>query len=111
MPGRRPIGAYRHRVTILRRTVVQTPDGQEETWSPTATRWAAVEPLSSRARAEYQQVLGEVTHRFRFRGVVSLPFGGTRLAWRGETYELAEPAVVSPLGDETTVAARRLTAA
>ena len=110
MPERLPIGAYRHRVAILLRSYEDTPDGRLETWQQTAVRWCAVELLSARARADYQQLVGEVTHRFRFRGRVELRMGDHRLSWARQTYELAEPAVVSPLGDETTVVARRLTA-
>lgn len=111
MPERLPIGAYRHRVAILERTYQDTPDGRIEEWSPTATRWAAVEPLSSRTRADYQQLVGEVTHRFRFLGAVILRLGDHRLSWRGQVYELAEPPAADPLGRETSVVARLLSAA
>lgn len=112
MPERLSIGAYRHRVAILQRTWQDTPDGRLETWQQTAVRWAAVEPLSARVRAEYQQLASEVSHRFRFRGRVLLKVGNHRLVWQGVTYEVAEPAIdPDGLGRETVVVARRLPAA
>jgi len=79
------------RVRIQERTTTQTALGETEVWKPVAIRYARVIPLDVKARAIYQQMQSEVTHRVVMRGAVSLNLGVNRLIWRDTTLELVEP--------------------
>lgn len=61
-------GKLRHRVKL--QTLTRTPDaggGYTETWTDTATVWAAVEPLQGTERLRAMQVSPTLSHRIRMR--------------------------------------------
>lgn len=62
-------GTLRHRVQIQKYTETRnTKTGQlTETWIPSGSVWAAVEPLNGNERFEAMQVKAQVTTRIRMR--------------------------------------------
>lgn len=91
-------GTLRHRVTL--QTVTETRDadgGVSESWTDTATLWAAVEPLRGREYFSAKALQAEVTTRIRLRyraGVVPKQ----RVTWLDgsttHTYDILE--VIEP---------------
>ncbi|MBA7569927.1 hypothetical protein ES708_11669 [subsurface metagenome] len=82
----------RDRVSIQVKTTTPGPLGETEVWKPVETRHAQVTPLDAKARAVYQQLQSEVSHKVIFRGSVSLSLGNNRLLWKDKTLEPVEPA-------------------
>jgi len=91
----------RHRVQIQEKVTTQTATGAVVVWKPVQWISARVIPLDAKARAVYQQLQSQVTHKVMLRGTVSLSYGKTRLIWGAKTLELAEPPQV--LGQTTVV--------
>lgn len=91
----------RDRVIIQLRTATQTATGETVIWTPVETRHARVVPLDAAARAVYQQLQSQVSHKVIFRGSVSLSLGDNRLLWGSKTLEPVEP--VQTLDDKTSV--------
>lgn len=89
------------RVQIQVKTTTQTALGETVVWKPVETRYARVIPLDARARAAYQQMQSEVSHKVVFRGSVSLSLGINRLLHGSKTYKLVEPP--QSVGDTTVV--------
>lgn len=89
------------RVQIQVKTTARTALGHTEVWKPVEARHARVIPLDAKARADYQQLQSEVTHKVIFRGDVSLSLGNNRLLWGSKTLEPVEP--VQYIGDSATV--------
>lgn len=89
------------RVQIQLRVAIQTAMGETVIWAPVEVRHARVIPLDARARAVYQQMQSEVTHKVIFRGSVSLSLGNNRLSWGSKTLEPVEP--VQVLDNSTSV--------
>ena len=83
--------ALKDRVRIQVKTITQTALGQTEVWKPVETRYARVVPLDAKARAVYQQLQSEVSHKIIFRGSVSISLGINRLLWKDKTLEPVEP--------------------
>lgn len=81
-----------NRVSIQVKVVTQGPLGETVIWKPVEARHARVVPLDAKARAVYQQLQSQVSHKVIFRGSVSLSLGNNRLLWRGKTLEPVEPA-------------------
>ena len=79
------------RVQIQVKTTVQTSTGQTEVWSPVQIRNARVIPLDAKARAVYQQLQSQVSHKVIFRGNVSLSLGKNRLLWNDKILEPVDP--------------------
>jgi len=80
------------RVTIQEKVPTRLAVGGESVvWKPVETRYARVIPLDARARAVYQQLQSEVSHKVIFRGNVSLSLGNYRLLWGAKTLEPVEP--------------------
>ena len=79
------------RVQIQVKTTVQTSTGQTEVWAPVQIRNARVIPLDAKARAVYQQLQSQVSHKVIFRGNVSLTLGKNRLLWNDKILEPVEP--------------------
>jgi len=80
------------RVQIQVKTTTQTALGETIVWKPLETRYARVIPLDAKARAIYQQLQSQVSHKVIFRGSVSLSLGNNRLLWGSKTLEPVEPA-------------------
>lgn len=80
------------RVAIQVKTTTAGPLGQTEIWSPVEIRYARVIPLDAKARAVYQQLQSQVSHKVIFRGTVTLSLGNNRLLWGDKTLEPVEPA-------------------
>jgi len=91
----------RHRVQIQEKVTTQTATGAVVVWQPVQWLYARVIPLDAKARAVYQQLHSEVTHKVEFRGNVPLCLGVNRLIWGAKTLGLAEPPQV--LGQTTVV--------
>lgn len=89
------------RVHIQVKTATLGPGGETVVFKPVETRYARVIPLDAKARAVYQQLKSEVSHKVIFRGSVSLSLGSNRLIWGAKTLELVEPAQI--LNDSTVV--------
>ena len=89
------------RVTIQLRTSTQGVLGETVVWSPAGTHYARVIPLDAKARAIYQQLKSEVSHKVVFRGVVTLSLGNNRILHGSKTYELVEPTQI--IENSTTV--------
>jgi len=81
----------RDRVAIQVRTITQTALGQIEVWKFVERRFAQVIPLDAKARAIYQQLKSEVSHKVVFRGSVTLNLGSHRILHGSKTYEPVEP--------------------
>ncbi len=93
--------ALKNRVTIQLRTATQTATGETIIWTPVETRYARVILLDVAARAVYQQLQSQVTHKVMMRGVVTLNLGNNRLLWGDKILEPVEP--VQTLDDKTSV--------
>jgi len=89
------------RVIIQVKTITQGALGQTIIWTPVETQYARVIPLDAKARAVYQQLQSEVTHKIVMRDTVSLNLGLNRLKWKEKTLELVEP--TQEVGDTTVV--------
>ena len=89
------------RVTIQLRTATQTSTGETVIWTPVESRHCRVVALSATARALYQQLQSQVSHKVIFRGSVSLSLGDNRLLWGNRTLEPVEP--VQTLDDKTSL--------
>jgi len=79
------------RVKIQLRTATRTAMGETVTWTPVETRHALVIPLDAKARAVYQQMQSQVTHKVVMRDTVTLAVGLNRLKWGSKTLEPVEP--------------------
>lgn len=79
------------RVQIQVKSTVQGPLGETTVWKPVEIRNARVIPLDAKARAVYQQLKSEVSHKVIFRGSISLSLGNNRLLWKDKTLEPVEP--------------------
>ena len=76
---------------IQLRVSTQTATGETVTWTPVERRHALVIPLDAAARAVYQQLQSQVSHKVIFGGSVSLSLGDNRLLWGDKTLEPVEP--------------------
>ena len=82
----------RDRVQIQEKTITQGALGQTVVWKPALRMYAAVIPLDVKARAVYQQLHSEVTHKIIFRGSVDITLGNNRILHGSKTYEPVETA-------------------
>lgn len=90
------------RVSIQVRTATTTAMGETVVWKPVSNRYARVIPLDARARAVYQQLKSEVSHKIIFsKGAVSLSLGNNRILHGSKTYEPIEPP--QTIGNSITV--------
>lgn len=89
------------RVQIQVKITTQGPLGETVVWKPVETRHARVVPLDAKARAVYQQMQSEVSHKVILRGHVSLSLGAYRLLWGAKMLEPVEP--TQYVGDTTVV--------
>lgn len=89
------------KVIIQVKTAVRTALGQTVVWKPVETRYARVIPLDVRARAVYQQMQSEVSHKVVLRGTISLSIGNNRLLWGSKTLVPVEPPQI--IGDTTVI--------
>jgi len=96
----------RDRVQIQVKDTVQTALGQTEIWSPVEIRNCRVIPLDAKARAVYQQLHSEVSHRVVFRGSVSISLGNNRLLWKDKTLVPVEP--VQEISNTSVVMAKEV---
>lgn len=80
------------RVAIQLRVATQTALGETVVWTPVETRHALVIPLDAKARAVYQQLKSEVSHKIVLRGHQTLNLGLNRFKWKDKTLEPVEPA-------------------
>jgi len=79
------------RVRIQVKTSTLGATGMTEVWKPVEIRFARVVPLDAQARAVYQQMKSEVTHKVILRGSVTLNLGDYRFIWKDKTLEPVEP--------------------
>ena len=89
------------RIQIQLRVAIQTAMGETVTWVPVQTRYARVVPLDAKARAVYQQLHSEVSHKVEFRGTVNISLGNNRMLWKDKTLEPVEP--VQEIGNASVV--------
>ncbi len=81
----------RDRVKIQQRTATATAMGETVVWRPVQRKWARVIPLDATARAIFQQMHSEVTHKVVFRDAVTLDLKDYRVLWKGKTLEMVAP--------------------
>ena len=79
------------RVTIQLRTATQTSTGETVIWTPVESRHCRVVALDASARAVYQQLQSQVSHKVIFREPISLSLGNNRLLWGSRVLELVGP--------------------
>ena len=91
------------RVTVQLRVATQTAMGETVVWIPIEKRYARVIPLDARARAVYQQMNSEVTHKVVLRNTpsISLSLGNNRILWKDKSLEPVGPP--QNLGNETVI--------
>jgi len=94
------MNVYKDFVKIQEKTTTAGPLGETVVWRPIETRYALVIPLDAKARAVYQQLKSEVSHKVMFRGSVTLNLGSHRILHGSKTYEPVEP---TQLIENTTV--------
>ncbi len=94
------------RVTIQVRTATLTAMGETVVWKPVQKKYALVIPLDARARASYQQLQSQVTHKVIFEGSVSLSLADNRILWKDKTLEPVEPA--EERGKKTIIMTREI---
>jgi len=81
----------KNRVQVQERTTTQTATGETEVWKPVQWKYARVVPLDARARAHYQQLQSEVTHKIIFRGSVNISLADNRFLHGAKIYKPVEP--------------------
>lgn len=80
--------------------------GQVTTWSPIATAWAAVMPVSDGERWRAGEVAAHITHRFQVRWGLGVEVTD-RIVYEGRTYEIAAVKEIGRReGQEITASAR-----
>jgi len=79
------------RVQIQLRVATQTATGETVVWKPVEKRHALVISLGAEARAVYQQLQSQVSHKVVFEGSVDISLGDNRLLWGDKTLEPVEP--------------------
>jgi len=84
-------GRMRNRIIIEKKVSVREATGESVEWTEVDRRWAAVKPLSVRARETYQAIHGEVSHEIRFRDPPALSLRSHRFQWKDKTLEPVEP--------------------
>lgn len=81
-------GAFRHRVTIQKYSLVQNKHGQQvETYTDSDTVWAAVEPLRIRQYFDAEQINAETTTVIKMRYGHDINFKD-RITHDGRIFEL-----------------------
>lgn len=99
--------ALKDRVMIQVKTATHTSMGETVIWTPVSARYARVIPLDAKARAVYQQLKSEVTHKIIFRkGAVTLTLGNNRIKHGSKTYEPLEPTL--DVGDSMVLMAKEV---
>ena len=83
---------FKDRVAVQEKVTARTALGKTVVWKPIQIHYARVIPLDVKARAVYQQLKSEVSHKVIFRGSVSLSLDANRLLWKDKTLEPVEPA-------------------
>ena len=96
----------RDRVQIQEKTTTPGPLGESIVWKPVETRHARVIHLDAKARAVYQQLQSEVSHRIVMRGIVSFNLGSNRFKWGDKTLEPVEPPQL--IDGNTTIAVKEM---
>lgn len=103
-------GIYRDRLIVQQRTTTEQATGVTEQWHDVRTLWGRVLTVDARARVEYQQLHGTVTHRVLFPEAVELTVADHRLLWanRGNVQlrVAAPPTDPDGTGRATSVLAR-----
>lgn len=94
------------RVTIRVKSATQTAMGETVVWIPVESRSCRVIQLDAKARAVYQQLKSEVTHKIVFMGNVNLSLGNNRILWKDKTLELVGP--TSKIADSTVVMVKEI---
>lgn len=81
-------GIFRHRITILEKTVTRDGYGAEiVTWTTQGTYWASVEPIRGREFVEMKQAQAEVSHRIRMRVATGIK-PEMRVSFDGREFEI-----------------------
>jgi len=100
------VNIFKDRVRIQEKTITQGALGQTVVWKPVETRYARVVLLDASARAIYQQLHSEVSHKVIFRDGVTLSMGNHRILWKDKTLEPIEPP--QEVGNEIVIAVREV---
>lgn len=87
-------GELRHRVTVQKVTTLVDRFGDPKpTYSPLATVWASVEPLTAREVLQAGEAAADVTHRVRLRYMPGVSSMG-RVVFGDRTFEVTS--VINP---------------
>jgi hypothetical protein len=65
--------------------------GETVFYKPKGWIWAEVIPLTAKAIADYQQIVGEVTHKLVVRGTLDYDIGNFRVLWGKRYLKLTSP--------------------
>jgi len=96
----------RDRIQIQHRTVIEGAMGAAVTWASIQHRYGRVIPLSAQARAQYQQLNTEVTHRIIFEKGITLNLADYRFKHLSKTYEPTEPPIT--MEDNTVIVVKEV---
>jgi len=100
------MNVYKDFVKIQEKTTTASPLGETITWKPIGSKYALVIPLDAKARAIYQQLKSEVSHKVMFPGSVTLNLGSHRILHGSKTYEPVEPTQL--IENSTVVAVKEI---
>lgn len=97
-------GDLDQRIRIESKTRVEDEGAgaEVETWTPVATVWALVWPVSGRERAEAQQVEASTMMRFKVRRRAGIA-AGMRIVWQGRAHNIRFVADAGPRAPFLTI--------
>lgn len=106
------IADLRHRITIQKLILEESPNGPVKEWIDRTERWGKIELMGLNGREKYGQIgHSEVTHRIIFRGMPDISYKDTRFKHQGKIYQPIEPpANADGLGKWTTIAVKEVQA-
>jgi head-tail adaptor len=84
---------YKDRIQVQQRTVTEGAMGSTIVWKPVQHRHGRVIPLTAQARAEYQQLNTQVTHKIIFEKGITLNLADYRFKHLSKTYEPTQPPI------------------
>jgi head-tail adaptor len=101
------LDAARDRVTLERKTTIQTPFGHEQTWSNVCEVWGRLHPWRARELVQAGSRRGEVSHRVTLRGDFPVQYAEDRVRVCSQIFEILEPPT-HPAPNETILYVKEL---
>ncbi len=97
---------FKDRIQLQQRTVTEGAMGPTLTWAPVQWRYGKVIPLSATARAEYQQLNTNVTHKLIFEKGITLNLADYKFKCLNKTYNPTEPPIT--LEENTVIVVKEI---